>query len=325
MNLPVLSFRQAKLLARTAIQARRSLMIYGAYGIGKSALPKEIARELGWPCVTINCPQIDPIDLRGIPHVGENGATRWAPPWFMKPSVPHGLIFLDELTSAVPAVMVAGMQLFLEQRVGDAELPAGWHVIAAGNTAADQTIAYDLPAPARNRMIQISMHPMLDEWVDWAQAHEINPQIISFLKSWPDGFFKRPPKGQLAFPTPRAWHILSDMMKAITALSDSERREVLSNTAHGLIGTEAAERFLDALGGITRLSVPEIRSAPDTCRLPDSTEIASVLSALAAAAHRDHMFTDVRFLQRLSKEHRVLFVGKLQGALKDEYKRFVEM
>ena len=73
MNLPI-SVTQSDLLdVLLNVATIRPVFIWGAPGIGKSALVEKFAEEVGLPCVSLLGSQLAPEDLVGIPRI--NGET----------------------------------------------------------------------------------------------------------------------------------------------------------------------------------------------------------------------------------------------------------
>lgn len=107
-----------------------STMIWGAPGIGKSSIVAQIAQDYDLD-VDVRLSQLAPTDLRGLP-VAKNGISKWYPPEFL-PRNSKGILFLDELNMAPPAMQGVAQQLILDRRVGSYTVPEGWYVWAAGN------------------------------------------------------------------------------------------------------------------------------------------------------------------------------------------------
>src|SRR5262249_29844746 len=61
----------------------------------------------------------------------------------------YGLLFLDELTTAPPAVQAAMLRVVLERAVGDVELPAAVRVVAAANPAGQAADGWELASLRR--------------------------------------------------------------------------------------------------------------------------------------------------------------------------------
>ena len=124
-------------LLRRYIEKRRSTMLWGAPGIGKSAIVYQLAAELTWKVIDFRANIREPVDVRGIPVADlKSGTTRWLSPDEL-PQVARdgecGILFIDEINTASPQMMAVLMQLILERRCGEYTLPEGWVIVAAGN------------------------------------------------------------------------------------------------------------------------------------------------------------------------------------------------
>jgi len=74
--------------------------IWGAPGIGKSSIVRQIAERRRMPLIDIRASLLDPTDLRGIPML-QDGTAVWCPPSFLpKKSDKPGILFLDEINAA---------------------------------------------------------------------------------------------------------------------------------------------------------------------------------------------------------------------------------
>ena len=108
-----------------------SLMIWGAPGIGKSSVVEAVAKEKGIELIDLRISQLAPTDLRGIP-VPKDDKACWYPPEFL-PTSGKGILFLDEINMAPPAVQGIAQQLILDRKVGSYKVPDGWFIWRAGN------------------------------------------------------------------------------------------------------------------------------------------------------------------------------------------------
>ena len=93
-----------------------SVMIWGAPGIGKSSIVQKIADENDLDCIDLRLSQLAPTDLRGLP-VPKDGVSHWFPPEFL-PANGKGILFLDEVNMAPPAMQGMAQQLILDRKVG---------------------------------------------------------------------------------------------------------------------------------------------------------------------------------------------------------------
>ncbi|HIJ33759.1 MAG TPA: AAA domain-containing protein, partial [Gammaproteobacteria bacterium] len=93
------------------------VMLWGPPGVGKSDMVSQIASVGEGSVIDIRLSQMEPSDLRGIPFHQE-GLVEWSIPALL-PDLErhgeHGILFLDEITSAPPTVSAAAYQLILDR------------------------------------------------------------------------------------------------------------------------------------------------------------------------------------------------------------------
>jgi hypothetical protein len=223
---------------------RRCMYMVGASGIGKSEAVHQASALLAdhienWQGVEdLRLSQMDVVDLRGIPSANaDHTATTWLVPEFF-PRDGAGILFLDELSSAPPAIQAGAYQLILERRLGKYKLPDGWMIVAAGNRTTDRGVTFQLAAPLLNRMTMVEVKAVFEDFQNYAMAAGVRPEIVTFLKDRPDYLHKFEPKGVIEpFPSPRSWFAVSDLLNMDTKTDD--RLEMM----HGTVGHEAAEAF----------------------------------------------------------------------------------
>jgi hypothetical protein len=225
------------------------VMLWGPPGVGKSRIIADIARAHAVRLTDIRLSQMEPTDLRGIPfRAGDR--VEWSVPSLLPDERRHGsrgILFLDEITSAPPAVTAAAYQLILDRRLGEYALPAGWAVFAAGNRYGDRGVTYVMPAPLANRFTHYEIEPHLDDWVQWAHAAGVDPRVIAFLRFRPDLLFDfDPARNPVAFPSPRSWEYAHRALRKFDADS-----ELLLDALQGCVGVAAGielKAFLDHMG-----------------------------------------------------------------------------
>lgn len=188
-----------------------STMIWGAPGIGKSSIVDQITRSHKIDFVDVRLSQLAPTDLRGLP-VAEDGISKWYPPEFL-PHSGKGILFLDELNMAPPAMQGVAQQLILDRRVGSYVVPEGWYVWAAGNRKEDRAAVFDMPAPLANRFLHLQVEPDFESFKTYALAKNVHEQIIAFLSFRPNLLHKLDPQ-QPAWPSPRSWEMASHLHNA---------------------------------------------------------------------------------------------------------------
>ena len=71
MNLPVTVTQSDLFEILINVAPTRPVFIWGAPGIGKSALVEQFAADIGLPCVSLLGSQLAPEDIIGIPRINE--------------------------------------------------------------------------------------------------------------------------------------------------------------------------------------------------------------------------------------------------------------
>ena len=185
-----------------------STMIWGAPGIGKSSIVAQIANEHKIDFVDVRLSQLAPTDLRGLP-VADDGISKWYPPEFL-PRQGKGILFLDELNMAPPALQGVAQQLILDRRVGSYVVPEDWYVWAAGNRKEDRAAVFDMPSPLANRFLHLQVEADFNSFKIYALEKQVDEQIIAFLSYRSTLLHKLDPQ-QPAWCSPRSWVMASQL------------------------------------------------------------------------------------------------------------------
>lgn len=222
------------------IAPTRPVFIWGAPGIGKSALVEKFADEVGMECVSLLGSQLAPEDIIGIPKL-EGETSRFLPPKMIARKEPY-VLFLDELNACSQEVQKAFYSLIHEKRVGEYHLPEGSVVIGAGNRSQDGAIVKTMSSALINRMFHVQLKVDTDQWISWAYENDLHPWVIDYITQRPDHLFSEPPKNEEPYSTPRSWHMLSDALKCYRIEElDEEKLRVL---AYGCVSARHAGMFL---------------------------------------------------------------------------------
>jgi hypothetical protein len=286
------------------IDARQPAFLWGPPGIGKSAIVRDIAGARSLELRDIRAVLLDPVDLRGLPHVNGDGRAHWCIPDFL-PREGAGILFLDELNAAPQLVQAACYQLILDRKLGEYSMPDGWLIIAAGNRETDRAVTSRMPSALANRFVHLSIEPDLDDWVAWALGAGMPIELIAFLRFRPAMLHAfDPSRNEKAFPTPRSWEFVGRIMAAGPA------EELRYDLFTGTVGEGAAAELLGFLRIFESLPSPDaVLLNPMSMDVPQDP---AILYALAGALVRrvsdttaDNLFT---FAGRLSAEFSVLLV-----------------
>lgn len=294
------------------IEQKVPTFVWGAPGVGKSSIVKQIADEKGIGFIDLRLALMDPTDLKGIPFYDkESHSALWAPPAFL-PREGEGVLFLDELNAAPPSVQASAYQLILDRKVGEYELPDGWAIVAAGNREGDRGVTYRMPAPLANRFVHFEMEINVDEWRDWAYKRALDARIVSYIAYKNEHLFTFDAKSDVkSFATPRSWEYVNSILKS--KLDKSLELKVLS----GAVGSDVAVGFLSFAKVMHKL--PDIENILSTAKGEYSNEV-DVLYALSSGLVSAllHNNTQVRldnlleYTLELKSEFAVMIVQDLQ-------------
>ena len=231
------------------VKTMPSVMLWGPPGVGKSQAVREIASNIKMSTgkdvhvTDVRLLLFNPIDLRGIPTSNADKTLAvWLKPQIFQMDPSENIVnilFLDEISAAPQSVQAAAYQITLDRVVGEHKLPENSIVIAAGNRTTDKSVAFKMPKALANRLLHIEVEGNFLSWKEWAIGAGINDKVIGFLsfrQSYLMGFDSG--SDDLAFPTPRAWEMVSNILNGIC--DDIDDMYLL---IAGIVGTGVAVEF----------------------------------------------------------------------------------
>ena len=242
MNLPMSVTQNELTEVLLHIAPVRPVFIWGAPGIGKSALVEQFAEDVGLLCVSLLGSQLAPEDIIGIPKIAED-TSEFIPPKMIARKEPY-VLFLDELNACSQEVQKAFYSLILEKRVGEYHLPEGSIIIGAGNRMQDSAIVKTMSSALVNRMFHVQLKANPKDWLSWAYENGIHSWITDYLTQRPDHLFSEPSMTEEPYSTPRSWHMLSDILKEYGAGEKEISEETLRTLAYGCLSAKHAGMFL---------------------------------------------------------------------------------
>jgi hypothetical protein len=295
-----------------AVSADLPVLLWGEPGIGKTAALNQLADALELPLTTVIASVHEPSDFSGLPVVGDNPAEQgvpMAPPdWAVRlVRAGQGLLFLDELSTAPPAVQAALLRVVLERRVGALRLPPGVRIVAAANPRSSSADGWELSPPLANRFVHLQ----------WTYDHEV--VVRGLGGTWPTAALPRLAPGQLhdavtfarravcellaarpglvhqlpknetrrggPWPSPRSWEMTLRLVAFATAAGAS--REVLSMLARGTVGDGPG---LELLASMDRMDLPDpevLLADPAAAVLPERGDLRqTVLDGVVEAVRK---------------------------------------
>lgn len=185
---PVLPPKLLMEVLATFIRADQPLAIHGPSGVGKSEIVREVARRLGWPVCTLDLTVMEPSDLLGLPMI-EDGVVHYTSPGNLPaPSVPTGLLFLDEINRCELHLRQPLLRLVQDRELGAYQLPAGWRIVAALNDSSDGYQVDELDPALAARFGHVSLRPDRDAWLSWVRGQGVHPAVRLWVAEQKDPF-----------------------------------------------------------------------------------------------------------------------------------------
>ncbi|MFF7749217.1 AAA family ATPase [Streptomyces sp. NPDC007971] len=295
-----------------AVAADLPVLLWGEPGIGKTAALTQLSTALDLPLTTVIASVHEPSDFSGLPVVGDDPAEQgvpMAPPdWAVRlVRAGRGLLFLDELSTAPPAVQAALLRLVLERRIGALRLPPGVRIVAAANPRSSAADGWELSPPLANRFVHLQWTHDQDVVVrglggTWPRATlprldaQRLPEAVTFARRAVCGFLSarptlvhRLPGGESrrggAWPSPRSWEMALHLIAFATSAGSS--REVLSLLVRGTVGDGPG---LELLASLDRLDLPDpetLLADPAGAVLPERGDLRqAVLDGVVDAVRR---------------------------------------
>ncbi|HHY79733.1 MAG TPA: AAA domain-containing protein [Thermoanaerobacter sp.] len=287
-----------------AVQAGIPVLLWGSPGTGKTSFVNSLGKQLGLPVEVVIASIREPSDFSGLP-VLVNGEVKMAPPAWAKRLVEaeRGILFLDEISTAPPAVQAALLRVVLDRVVGELELPQGISIIAAANPPEEAAGGWDLSAPLANRFCHIYWDLSPNEWIEgfatgfkeekipllpgsWKEkAAKTKSLITAFIHARPQLLLQMPKEESQvgkAWPSPRSWEIAAYLYAAAEASGASE--DVKTMLVSGSVGEGPAIEFITWVKDLDLPDPEDVLAHPEKFVLPQRGDKAyAVLSAVAHA------------------------------------------
>lgn len=322
--------RQAWKLAKapTKGSARLALAIVGAPGVGKSALPKWLAKALKRPLIWGMNGSSTREDMACAVSLPDGGLARVPTAGWAQACREPCVIVIDEVSRIPDSDQAGPLSAIQDGVVGDSQLHPETTFILCWNDEGS-TGAGRIVGAMRNRVCALYLQPTASEVGAHfqrraAEESKANPKGAAMLRSFgvalefrPDLLLLDPERiaeaeqaGQ-TWPSPRAWE------KALLNGGDDEETDI---TWHGTVGGEPAAAFRGVLQlGQTLPKKADVIANPITCPLPSKPEGCVAAIGLIREVATDNPDAAMLYAVRLPREIRGALGGltrSLTGKLK---------
>lgn len=252
--------KEAKKLLRMWVEndVNVAVCFIGGMGIGKSWIPKELAKELGYGYDGIFPSQMgDGSEMTGIPY-RDGCIQKWSIPENLPSAsesykcrlclyddVKHthdkGFYVVDELNTAPIDIRNAMMEFMLSGSIHRNKIGDKWIRVACMNPETDGFQVETLSKALLRRMMLIKVEPDFESWENWAKG-KLNEKVVGFVNRNREFLYKPEKFDITAEFNPDSYRFLSEI---ITKLPWSEIQEdIRFEILMGLGGKEMAASFI---------------------------------------------------------------------------------
>lgn len=295
----------------------------GDPGTGKTAIPKQVAREYELPYFQTIVAQYDAGEMAGLPFIGDKKVYLYDEedqpvldavgnhlyemekqmirlrPSYLPPEHAVGVYNLDELPQAFLANQNICSQLVNEWRVGDHLISRGITICATGNKPENKAGTTTMPTHLRDRLNFITIEVDHEEWLVYAAGAGVDNRIRAYIRNNP-GKLHKFDVGANANPTPRSWEKSSSIIKM--GLTGTIRTQALGGQIGEGVGTEF-ETWLRCEDRMPDLQ--SVINAPESAPLfgnKDADVCYLLMSALADATKADNVGKIIKYIRRLPNQ-----------------------
>lgn len=214
-----MNIQEAKIIIGIAKDADDVVIMQGKHGIGKSAIVQEYSRENNYYLTELFLSNQEVGDLIGLPET-INGVQYWSiPHWLQRMYDANAegkecILHLDEFNRADPDVLQAALQLILEGKIHEHELPKlngkRTHIVASINPPSSLYDVNELDPALLDRFLFINVEPCLKTTIRYCEDNNVHRTIIDFLTTNQKFLHWEPKDSNEVGATPRSWAKLSN-------------------------------------------------------------------------------------------------------------------
>jgi MoxR-like ATPase len=181
---------ETNLQAQAAGEAGTPLCIWGAHGVGKTAIVEGYARDRGWGFAYCAPAQFEEMgDLHGLPTTrgeGPDARTHFAPPAWVPEGEGPGILLLDDLNRADDRILRGLMQLLQTRAMFSWGLPPRWQIVCTANPEGGDYSVTPMDDAMLSRLLHASLVFDPKAWAAWATSAGVDPRGVAFVLTYPE-------------------------------------------------------------------------------------------------------------------------------------------
>lgn len=211
---------------RIPIEKQRPVFLYGAPGIGKTAIMEQIAEELGISLVSYSMTHHTRQSALGLPFIVQKqykGESYDISRYTMSEIIAsvydkmeesgkdEGILFLDEI-NCVSETLGPAMLQFLQYKIfGTHQVPQGWVIVTAGNPPQFNRSVHEFDVVTMDRLKIMEIEPDYKAWREYAVKKGIHRSVLSYLDIRKQDFYEiETTVDGKNYVTARGWEDLSE-------------------------------------------------------------------------------------------------------------------
>lgn len=256
------------------------LTVIGQSGIGKTAIPKQVALRRGVPYAQIHMPTAAPesFQLPSLPKDGSPFFDQKVPRTFQAlfeyvtaekarhpggriPAGRKAILALEELNRAPDkSTTRSAFVLMGDRMIGDVRLDDGIQIVATMNPSGQgfSVNEFEKDAAMRRRSMMVYLAANYADFMTHAETQRFHDEVIGYLRSHAAHFYdETAAKAGRVFACPATWESVSQACSALQAAGESLVDVVARATYSGIIGTGVAETFIEYVRDRTTTVAPD--------------------------------------------------------------------
>lgn len=256
------------------------LTVMGQSGIGKTAIPKQIAERRHVPYAQIHMPTAAPesFQLPTLPKDGSPFFDQKIPRTFEDllryvkeeernhpnckiPAHRKAVLVIEELNRAPDkSTTRSAFVLIGDRMIGDIKIPDGIQIIATMNPSGQgfSVNEYEKDPAMRRRTMMVYLAADYADFMAYAEHSEFHDEVLGYLRAHVSHFYdETAAKAGKVFACPATWEAVSRVCFALTAANESLTGAVARAAYAGIIGTATTQTFLEYVKDRTTTVAPD--------------------------------------------------------------------
>lgn len=257
------------------------LAVWGPSGIGKTAIPMQVAWRRGAPYAALHMPTMTPEDFH-IPTMAKDTKTFYDRriPRLFEPIITyveemkqkHGgtvppnkrpIVSIEELNRAVDKSVTRGAFVLIgDRKIGDHYFDENVQFVTTMNpTGGGMAVnEFERDPAMRRRVLSVYMAPSYSDFIRHAETADFHSEVLGYLRAHPSQFYDETgARAGKVFACPATWERTSRVCKAYELALGKE--SLHSNGARaayaGYLGTGVAETLIEFIRDRTTTVTPD--------------------------------------------------------------------